>query len=136
MKIYTDKYGNVFKGACPNPFHLDDDSYSPVSDEKFIELGGSIEDDGQLSPFESACSLFRMVCSRIGGFLGVDDFRGGFDEYSEFITSKAYQDNPVLGNALAIQWSAANELLVYEGKKAGYEQPQNWYKCWEFANED
>ena len=72
MKIYTDKYGNVFNGACPNPFHLDGDSYSPISDEKFIELGGIIEDDGEvLTPEQrefrdsECCVQFRALVNEV-----------------------------------------------------------------------
>jgi nucleoside phosphorylase len=71
MKIYTDKYGNVFKGACPNPFHLDGDTWSPVTDEKFIELGGTIEDDGQLTPKEAVIAsldtLIHQLATQVQG---------------------------------------------------------------------
>lgn len=107
---------------------------SPMTDERFIALGGTIEDDGLPSPFEAACAQFRTLCAAIGEFIGDTEFKGGFDEYTEFATSEAYQQNPVQGNALAIQWSALNELCKYEGSKEGYGQPDWWYKCWE-ANE-
>lgn len=36
------------------------------------------------------------------------------------------------GLQLAIAWSAANELCIYEGKKIGYNQPDWWYRCWQY----
>ena len=61
MKIYTDKYGNVFKGACPNPFRIDGKSISPMTDEEFIALGGTIEDDGQLTPKEAVIASLNTL---------------------------------------------------------------------------
>ena len=136
MKHYFDTDGTEFQ-TPPDPFHgrspmhNSDGSYN---DDAFREMGGTITDDGQPTPFEAACAQFRTLCAQIGAFIGYPDFKGGFDEYTEFATSEAYQQNPVQGNALAIQWSALNELCKYEGAKEGYGQPDWWYKCWE-ANE-
>ena len=135
MKRYFDTNGHEFQ-TPPDPFHgrspmhNSDGSYN---DDAFREMGGTIEDDGQPSPFEAACTQFRTLCAQIGAFIGDPDFKGGFDEYTEFATSKAYKENPVQGNALAIQWSALNELCKYEGAKEDYGQPDWWYKCWELA---
>lgn len=107
---------------------------SPMTEERFVALGGTITDDGLPSPFEAACAKFRTLCAAIGEFIGDAEFKGGFDEYTEFATSEAYAQNPVQGNAFAIQWSALNELCKYEGQKIGLGQPAWWYKCWE-ANE-
>lgn len=103
---------------------------SPMTDERFVQLGGTIEDDGKPSPFESACAQFRTLCEAIREFIGDPEFKGGFDEYAVFATSEAYASNPVKGNALAIQWSALNELCKYEGSKIGLGQPDWWYACW------
>lgn len=108
---------------------------SPMTDARFVWLGGTIEDDGLPTPFEAACAQFRALCASIGEFIGDPDFRGGFDEYAVFATSEAYQANPVQGDALAIQWSALNELCKYEGSKEGYGQPDWWYRCWELAEQ-
>jgi hypothetical protein len=125
----------IFNGktydTLPDPLHTEAGEVSPMTDERFVALGGTIEDDGQPTPFEAACAQFRAVCSDIGTFIGDLGFRGGFDEYSVFATSEAYQQNPVQGNALAIKWSAFNELCKYEGAKIGLGQPDWWYLCWE-----
>ena len=136
MKTYTDKYGNVWKGECPNPFKIDGFSISPMTDEDFIALGGTVEDDGNPTPFEYACAQFRQVCRAMGEFLNEPDFKGGFDEYDNFVTSQAYKDNPTLGNSLAIQWAGTNEYCKYEGGKIGLGQPDWWKKCWEMAEND
>jgi hypothetical protein len=108
---------------------------SPMTDARFVALGGIIEEDGQPTPFEAACAQFRTLCAAIGEFIGDAEFKGGFDEYTEFATSEAYAQNPVKGNELAIQWSALNELCKYEGAKIGLGQPEWWYKCWEANSE-
>ena len=112
MKHYFDKNGNELP-TPPDPFegrspmHNHDGSYN---DDAFREMGGTITDDGEPSPFEAACAQFRTLCEAIGDFIGDLEFKGGFDEYAVFATSEAYAGNPVKGNALAIQWSALNEL--------------------------
>ena len=130
MNIYEYE-GETFK-TLPDPFL----NMSPMTDELFIELGGTITDDGNPSPeqeFEAACAQFRTICAAIGQFIGADNFHGGFGEMASFASSEAYQANPVMGNSLAIQWSAANEQGKYFGSKIGYGQPQWWYRCWQLA---
>ena len=130
MNIYEYE-GETFK-TLPDPFL----NMSPMTDELFVELGGTITDDGNPSPeqeFEAACAQFRTICAAIGQFIGAENFHGGFGEMASFASSEAYQANPVMGNSLAIQWSAANEQGKYFGSKIGYGQPQWWYRCWELA---
>ena len=130
MNIYEYE-GETFK-TLPDPFL----NMSPMTDELFVELGGTITDDGNPSPeqeFEAACAQFRTICAAIGQFIGEENFHGGFGEMASFASSEAYQANPVMGNSLAIQWSAANEQGKYFGSKIGYGQPQWWYRCWQLA---
>ena len=130
MNIYEYE-GKTFK-TLPDPFL----NMSPMTDELFIELGGTITDDGNPSPeqeFEAACAQFRTICAAIGQFIGAENFHGGFGEMASFASSEAYQANPVMGNSLAIQWSAANEQGKYFGSKIGLGQPQWWYRCWQLA---
>lgn len=72
--------------------------------------------------------MFRAVCTDIGALLGVEDFRGGFDEMQTFQASEMFNTMP--GLRLAIEWSAANELCKYEGAKIGLGQPDWWHECW------
>ena len=130
MKLYTFN-GQTFK-SLPDPFQ----NMSPMSDELFEQHGGTITDDGTPTPeqeFEAACAQFRTICAAIGQFIGADNFHGGFGEMASFASSEAYQANPVMGNSLAIQWSAANEQGKYFGSKIGLGQPQWWYRCWQLA---
>ena len=138
MKTYTIE-GKTYN-TPPDPLILSTGTYSPMhlpdgsyNDAEFRELGGTIIEDGLPSPFEAACAQFRTICAAIGEFISDPEFRGGFDEYHAFATSEAYAQNPVRGNALAIQWSALNELCKYEGSKIGLGQPAWWYRCWELA---
>ena len=130
MNIYEYE-GETFK-TLPDPFL----NMSPMTDELFVELGGTITDDGNPSPeqeFEAACAQFRTICAAIGQFIGAENFHGGFGEMASFASSEAYQANPVMGNSLAIQWSAANEQGKYFGSKIGLLQPAWWYRCWALA---
>lgn len=118
----------------PNPLKTEDGSMiSPVTEEQFQRLGGVIEEDGEPTPeekFAEAALMFCNLCNQIGEFIGDPSFQGGFDEYSEFASSAAYQQNPVQGNAFAIQWSALNELCKYKGSLIGLGQPDWWYEAW------
>jgi len=89
------------------------------------------QEDHRRDSFDSACNQFREVCSNIGTAIGDPDFRGGFDEMSKFQQSAISQT--LEGVRLAIAWSAANDLCVYEGRKLGLGQPQWWYECWKGA---
>jgi hypothetical protein len=124
MKTY--RINNKTYSSLPDPCM----NCSPMTEEKFINMGGIIEDDGQPTPFEVACTQFRTVCAMMGEFLHQPDFKGGFDEYINFATSPEYAANPVMGNSLAIQWSGTNEYCKYEGSKIGLGQPEWWYVCW------
>ena len=135
MKRYTWN-GKTFD-RLPGKLKLADGStISPVTEESFLEYGGVIEENGKPTPeetFQAACEQFRALCAEIGEFIGDDEFKGGFDEYTAFAMSEAYAQNPVKGNALAIRWTALNELCKYKGARAGYGQPDWWYRCWEYA---
>ena len=132
MKHYT--FDGKTTDSLPDPLRLAGGStVSPVTEALFVSLGGTITDDGEPTPFETACAQFRALCSEIGIFIGDSEFKGGFDEYASFAASAAYAQNPVKGNALAIQWSALNELCKYEGAKIGLGQPGWWYACWSAA---
>lgn len=136
MKHYFDENGKELPDF-PDPFRGVSPMHTPdgaPNEALFVELGGSIEDDGRQSPFEAACARFRELCAAIGAFIGDSEFRGGFDEYAVFAASDAYRADPVTGNSLAIRWSALNELCKYEGAKIGLDQPGWWYKCWELAD--
>ena len=130
----------VYKSKAPNPLVIDENtSISPVSDADFEAAGGVITTNSDPTPeeeFAAAAAQFRAVCGQIATFIDDPDFRGGFGEMAEFAQSEAYQENPVMGNTLAIQWSAANESGKYFGSKIGYGQPQWWYKAWELAEEE
>ena len=78
--------------------------------------------------FDAACAQFRTVCGQIATAANLPGFRGGFDEMADFAASAVYAT--VQGLALAMAWSAANELCKYEGAKLGFGQPEWWYQCW------
>jgi len=97
-----------------------------------ITRGGTITELPELtidvSDFEAACVQFRETCAQIGNLIGVEDFRGGFEEMETFRQSEV--SSTLEGFALAIRWLAADKLATYEGAKLGYDQPSWWYKCW------
>lgn len=133
MKYYT--IDGITTKYLPDPCN----GVSPMTEARFLELGGEIYDDGTPTheeEFEEACAMFRTLCAQIGQFIGNPDFHGGFGEMASFASSEAYQQNPVMGNTLSIQWSALNEECKYFGSRIGLNQPDWWYRCWELVGLD
>jgi len=59
MKTYTIN-GKTFDNL-PDPVYLDGAAYSPMTEARFVELGGTIEDDGQLTPQQVVCGEFAAL---------------------------------------------------------------------------
>ena len=76
MKHYTIDSKTYDK--LPDPLHLEGVSYSPMTDEKFVQLGGTIADDGRMSPKEAVVasfnSLIHELAEQVHG-IGVSDFK-------------------------------------------------------------
>lgn len=53
-KIHGKTYDHL-----PDPLYIDGAAYSPMTEQRFVELGGTIEDDGQPTPEERVCESFR-----------------------------------------------------------------------------
>lgn len=45
----------------PDPVYIDGAAYSPMTEERFVELGGTIEDDGQPTPKERVCASLSTL---------------------------------------------------------------------------
>ena len=60
MKHYT--YNGIEYDDLPNPLKLANGSYvSPVTEALFVRLGGTITDDGELTPKERVCASFAAM---------------------------------------------------------------------------
>lgn len=82
--------------------------------------------------FKNACQIFRQICSQIGELIGVENFKGGYDDMTVFYSHEAYKTDK--GMQLAIAWSGCNELCKYQANKLNKKSPDWWYECW--ANEN
>lgn len=63
MKKYFDTNGHEFT-TPPDPFHGRSpmhNSDGTYNDEAFVEMGGTITDDGQLTPQQVVCGEFAML---------------------------------------------------------------------------
>ena len=137
MKIYTDKYGNVWKGACPNPFRIDGLSISPMTDEEFIELGGTIEDDGEvLTPEQKAfrdsecCVQFRALVAEVQEKTGIDDFYGAYEDIPRLRQTEYAQQHPDEMSYYTSLFAALDGWCNKDAKKYGLGQPAWFYVCW------
>lgn len=55
-------YNGIEYDELPNPLKLaDGTSVSPVTEERFVSLGGTITDDGELTPKERVCASFAAM---------------------------------------------------------------------------
>ena len=134
IKNYYDPDGNKHD-SLPGTWN----NISPFSERTAIAHGWSVEtyeveDEGELTKddtdFRNACAAFRAVCAEIGDFIGVEDFKGGFDDYPAFINSTAAERSKATASLLAAKWNGLNELCRYEAGKLGLGTPEWWYLCW------
>ena len=136
-KIYTGN-GETFN-KIPDPLHLADGStISPVSEEKFIEAGGVVEDDGLPTHYEElcdACDVFIAVVLDIQEFIGSTDFLGGIDQMSMLEESEAAQADKLTALTLAQRWAAANTRCNFFADKPDlykdFHSPNWFYFCWQ-----
>lgn len=59
MKTYT--INGVTYNALPDPLIIEGAAYSPMTEERFVALGGTIEDDGEPTPQERVCASFAAL---------------------------------------------------------------------------
>ena len=134
--MWKDKDGKIYQGGG---VVVDGMRHFNPSREQFIAAGYSeyvppIPEPPDMTAFNAACEQFRTICGQIATAAELPNFKGGFDEMAAFQQSAVFAT--VQGIQLAIAWSAANDLCVYEGGKVGLRQPEWWYLCWEdVANE-
>lgn len=79
---------------------------------------------------DEACGLFRLVCDAIAVALGVETFRGGFDELLSLTTE---QHDIIRVAGLTDRLSLLDRLCNHEAGKVGMEAPAWWYRCWEIS---
>lgn len=59
MKTYT--INGVTYNALPDPVIIEGAAYSPMTEERFVALGGTITDDGDPTPQERVCASFAAL---------------------------------------------------------------------------
>ena len=70
MKHYS--YNGTEYDELPNPLKLANGSYvSPVTEALFVRLGGTITDDGELTPKERVCASFAAVIADLAEKTGL-----------------------------------------------------------------
>ena len=133
MKHYFDE-NHVELPGLPDPWK----GVSPMTDDRFVALGGTITDDGEIwntkeKEFQalSCCTTFKAVCAKIATFMGVEEFLGGYDDIPLFQESEAAQANPVQALQLAMMWKSADDDCNYRAQKLGIGRPRWWYCCWD-----
>ncbi|MBQ7732218.1 MAG: hypothetical protein IJT68_10315 [Lentisphaeria bacterium] len=123
----------------PDPLKTSEGAISPMTEQRFMDLGGLVVNDDQPTPeeeFAASAAKFRTLCDDIGQFIGDPSFTGGFDEVVTFNNSHAAQADPMTAYALALRWMELNEECKYKGAKIGLGQPEWFYRCWELAAEE
>ena len=116
----------------PNPLHLDDGStISPVSEAKFIELGGIVEDDGEPTHWEeldAACDVFIAVVLEIADTIGDPTFMGGINEQEKLLNSDYAKEHTTEALVLSERWNGANLACNHFANKPDVNmQSPAWY---------
>ena len=135
-KIYT-IYGETYD-KLPNPLNLPDGSQlSPVSEAKFIDLGGIIEDDGEPThqeELDAACDTFIEIVLEIAEKIGDSSFYGGINEQDKLLNSQYAKDHPTEALILSQRWNGANLACNFFADKpdlyAQFHSPNWFYYAW------
>ena len=130
MKIYT-IYGESYD-KIPNPLTLQDGSQlSPVSEAKFVELGGVISDDGEPTHWEeldAACDVFIAVVLEIAETIGDPTFMGGINEQEKLLNSDYAKAHTTEALVLSERWNGANLACNHFANKPDVNmQSPAWY---------
>ena len=136
MKQYI--WNDETYNKIPDPLRLSDGtSISPVSEERFIEAGGTVEDDGKPThqeELDDACDKFIANVLDIQEFIGSTDFFGGIDEMDILDKSQAAQDDPMTALKLAQRWAATNTRCNFFADKPDliktFHSPAWFYYAW------
>ena len=135
MKIYT-IFGESYD-KIPNPLTLPDGSQlSPVSEAKFLELGGTIEDDGEPTHWEeldAACDVFIAVVLEIADKIGDPTFMGGINEQEKLLNSDYAQSHTTEALILSERWNGANLACNHFANKpdVNMQSPAWYYYAWQ-----
>ena len=140
MKQYT--WNDETYNKIPDPLHLaDGSSISPVSEEKFIELGGTVSDDGEpthLESLDSACDVFIAVVLEIAEKIGDPTFMGGYNEQDKLLNSEYAQEHTTEALVLSNRWNGANLTCNYYANKPDVNMPSPvwfWYAWQRYAEQ-
>jgi len=83
-------------------------------------------------------TYFKPTCDAIAKMIGVENFKGGFDEIQQLyryvleIDASTDEGKQRLLNAhtLAIQWEAADAYCKHEAEKLRWKPAEWWKFCW------
>lgn len=130
------KFNGVIYNKLPDPLNTGEFMISPMTPEKFIDLGGEIYDDGIMSDFQICCEKFRSIVFDIADFIHDPTFRGGLNEIHKLNDSPYSKADPTTANTLYNRWTGANLACLYEGGRIGLGQPAWFKKCWKDYEEE
>lgn len=135
MKIYT--WNDETYNKIPDPLRLADGStISPVSEERFIEAGGIVEDDGEPTHWEeldAACDVFIAVVLEIAETIGDPTFMGGINEQEKLLNSDYAKEHTTEALVLSERWNGANLACNHFANKpdVNMQSPAWYYYAWQ-----
>lgn len=129
MKIYTWQGEDYTK--LPDPLMTEVGQISPVSEALFLELGGTISDDGEPTHWEeldAACDVFIAVVLEIADKIGDPTFMGGINEQEKLLNSEYAQSHTTEALILSERWNGANLACNHFANKPDVNmQSPAWY---------
>ena len=134
MKYFT--YNGKTTKHLPDPLPLIEGGYvSPMTEERFIALGGTITEDEEpthMEELEAAMQSFREICYMIGVFIHDPTFKGGINEIEKLYTSEYALADKETAMMLAMRWQGADRQCNHFADKDDVKlySPKWWYICW------
>lgn len=127
----------VYKGATyktlPDPL----ENTSPISEETFIQMGGTIItiETPEEREFKEACRGFRELCYLVRPIVGDPNWRGAIEEIRDALKDPRVVRHPDF-QYLSTMLTWYDKECTYLGSKIGLGQPGWWYRCWEYEQEE
>ena len=83
-------------------------------------------------------TYFKPTCQAIGQMIGVENFKGGFDEIQQLyryvleidVSTDEGKQRLLSAHTLAIQWEAADAYCKHEAEKLRWKPAEWWKFCW------
>ena len=104
-------------------------SQAELDERREMQLNAPKVTTTERTDYEACLERFRDVCMRVRELTGINDFRGGYDEWRALAEDENWSHNETLLHYSTL-CNAINLETNYEAGKLGIVSPNWWKECW------